>query len=124
MPFIRSADAVVHETHGSRFVSYATPAAGSRQLSAWRLEVPAGTAGVPHTVNGEEVLYLLAGDLRFTVDGEVAELTAGDTVVVPAGSRLCVDNVGGATAMVWTATPTGLTATLADGTVISPPWAN
>ena len=124
MPYIRSADAVVHETHGVRFVSYAVPAAGSRELCAWRGEVPAGTAGVPHTVGREEVLYLLSGALRFSVDGDVADLVAGDAVVVPAGAELCLDNVSGEPAAIWTAAGVGLTATLPDGSTIAPPWAN
>ncbi|QMU68091.1 cupin domain-containing protein [Streptacidiphilus sp. P02-A3a] len=124
MPFIRSADAVTHEIHGVRFVSYAAPATGSSELCAWRGEVPAGTAGVPHTVSREEVLYLLSGALRFTVDGEAADLAAGDAVVVPSGAELRLDNVSGEPAAIWTATAVGLTATMADGSVIAPPWAN
>jgi quercetin dioxygenase-like cupin family protein len=124
MPYIRSADAVTHEIHGARFVSYANPAAGSKELCAWRGEIPAGTTGVPHTVSHEEVLYLLTGGLRFTVDGEAADLVAGDAVVVPGGSELTVDNNGDVTATMWVCTNRGLGATLADGSTIAPPWAN
>jgi quercetin dioxygenase-like cupin family protein len=123
MPFIRSAEAVTHEVHGARFVAYANPAHGSKELSAWRVEIAAGTIGVPHTVSREEVLHVLSGSLRFSVDGEVAELVAGDTGVVPAGARFAVDNVGDQPATAWVSTSVGLTATLADGTVMSPPWA-
>jgi mannose-6-phosphate isomerase-like protein (cupin superfamily) len=123
MPYIRSADAVTHEIHGARFVSYANSTAGSKELCAWRGEIPAGTAGVPHTVSREEVLYLLTGGLRFTVDGEAADLGPGDAVVVPAGSQLTVDNRGDVTATMWVSTSTGLSATLADGSTIAPPWA-
>jgi len=124
MPYIRSAEALVHEVHGVRFVSYAVPAAGSKELCAWRGEVPAGTPGVPHTVSREEVLYLLSGTLRFSVDGEVADLVAGDAAVVPAGSQLRLDNVSAEPAAIWTATGVGLTATLPDGSTLTPAWAN
>lgn len=124
MPFVRSADAVTHEIHGARFVGYANPAAGSREVCAWRGEIPARTVGVPHTVSREEVLYLLSGGLRFTVDGEAAELVAGDAVIVPAGAEFAVDNLGDEPAATWVCTTVGLTATLADGAVLTPPWAN
>ncbi|QMU80091.1 cupin domain-containing protein [Streptacidiphilus sp. PB12-B1b] len=123
MPFVRSADAVTHEVHGVRFVSYANTAQGSSELCAWRVEIPAGTIGVPHTVSREEVLYVLSGSLRFSVDGDVAELSAGDTGIVPAGARFAIDNTGAHPASAWVSTGTGLTATLADGSLMAPPWA-
>ncbi|TDU06707.1 cupin domain [Streptomyces sp. 846.5] len=124
MPVVRSTDATVHELHGARFVAHANPRTGSKEICAWRAEIPGATTGVPHTVGREEVIHVLSGALRFTVDGEAAELTAGDTVIVSAGSRLAVDNPGGEPAAMWTVTTVGLTATLADGSTIAPPWAN
>ncbi|MEZ0090401.1 cupin domain-containing protein [Streptacidiphilus sp. EB129] len=124
MPYVRATDAVDHEVHGVRFTAYANPGTGSGQLAAWRGEIPDGTAGVPHTVSHEEVLYLLSGSLRFSIDGEVAELSAGDVVIAPAGARLCVDNTSGAPATMWVSTSIGLSVTLPDGTTITPPWAN
>ena len=41
MPVIGSTEASTFETHGSRFRSYVAPSRGSRELCAWRLEVPA-----------------------------------------------------------------------------------
>jgi hypothetical protein len=48
VPVIRAGDAVVHQMHGATFTSYAAPARGSRELCAWRVELPGGTEGVPH----------------------------------------------------------------------------
>ncbi|WP_042425179.1 cupin domain-containing protein [Streptacidiphilus anmyonensis] len=124
MPAIRSDEARVHELHGVRFVSYASPATGSRELAAWRGEIPAHTPGQAHTITREEILHLLEGALRFTLDGEVHDLTAGDVLVANAGSTLRVDNVSDAPARIWTTTSVGLEAVMADGTRIRPPWAN
>ena len=124
MPYVRSTEAVVHEIHGVRFTAHANPGTGSREISAWLAEVPAGTVGVPHTVSREEVLHLLSGALRVGIDGEAAELAAGDTAIVPAGSRLGLDNSGVEAATMWVSTSVGLTATLPDGSVLTPPWAN
>ena len=124
MPVIRSSDAVTHEIHGARFVSYATPLTGSKELCAWRGEIPAGTKAPAHTVNREEIFHLLIGDLLITLDGHTERISAGDTVIVPSGATLAVENPTGHTAVSWVTTSVGLEAELADGTRITPPWAN
>lgn len=124
MPVVRPSDAVVHEMHGARFVSYAAPSTGSRELCAWRGEIPAGTRAPAHTVSREEIFHLLAGELLITLDGTPHRVTAGDTVVIHPGATLAVENPGDVTAVSWVTTSHGLEATLADGTRIVPPWAN
>lgn len=124
MPVVRAAEPVVHELHGTRFVSYATPATGSKELAAWRAEIPAGTKAPVHTVTREEILHLLTGALRLTIDGAVHTLTAGDTAIVNPGATLGVENPADAPATMWVTTSVGLEAQLADGTRIAPPWAN
>jgi len=124
MPVLHACDAVVHELHGSVFTSFAAPARGSRELCAWRLEVPPGTRGVPHTVSKEEVLLVLSGALHVTLDGTPAPAAAGpgDAVLVPAGTMLQVGNPGSETVAAWVTTSVGLEATTAGGSVIRPPW--
>ncbi len=123
MPVIRSADAAVHQVHGSTFSSFVAPSRGSAQLCAWQLNVPAGQRGVAHRPTREEVLLLLDGELTVTLDGTATILAAGDVVLVPADSELRVD--GGTTgATAWVTTTPGLEAVMADGTRIVPPWAN
>ncbi|MER5718593.1 cupin domain-containing protein [Streptomyces sp. NPDC002132] len=124
MPVVRSADAVTHEIHGARFVSYATPLTGSRELAAWRGEIPPGTKAPAHTVSREEVFHLLVGELDVTLDGRTERITAGDTLIVNVGSTLKVENPTGHTALTWVTTSLGLEAVLADGSRIVPPWAN
>jgi quercetin dioxygenase-like cupin family protein len=122
MPIIRAPEAVAHEMHGARFVAYATPASGSKELCAWRLEVPGGSRGLPHTITREEVVLLLTGAVSITIDGAVTRLAPGDAAVVPAGATLCLDNVADEPATAWVATSVGLEAVLPDGTRITPPW--
>lgn len=124
MPVIRSSEAVTHEIHGARFVSYATPLTGSKELCAWRGEIPAGTKAPAHTVNREEIFHLLDGELLITLDDETHRITAGDTLIINPGATLSVENPADRTAISWVTTSIGLQATLADGTVITPPWAN
>ena len=124
MSVIHPSEAVTHEIHGARFVSFATPLSGSKELCAWRGEIPAGTKAPAHTVNREEILHLLAGELLITLDGDTHRVTAGDTVIVNPGATLSVENPTDATAVTWVTTSIGLSAEMADGTVITPPWAN
>ena len=110
------------ETHGSSFSSYVAPFRGSSQLCAWRLDVPAGLEGVPHRPSREEVLLVLDGELHVTLDGERTKVRPGEVVLVPVGSELCVD--GGPTgASAWVTTTPGLEAVTANGSRITPPWA-
>ncbi|MET9480616.1 cupin domain-containing protein [Streptomyces sp. NPDC006638] len=124
MPFIRGDEAVVHEIHGTRFVSYVRPGTGSHDLAAWRGEVPAGTVAPAHVISEEETFYVLSGRLRLTIDAETAELDAGDAAVAPAGSEVAVANTTDEPTHMWVTTRTGLTARLTDGSTITPPWAH
>jgi quercetin dioxygenase-like cupin family protein len=123
MPIFRENDAVEHEAHGSTFRSYVAPSRGSAQLCAWRLTVPAGLQGVAHRPSHEEVLLILDGELQITLDGAPAQLTTGDVALVPAGSELRVDG-GASVASAWVTSTPGLEAVTADGTRITPRWAN
>ncbi|MFC3577343.1 cupin domain-containing protein [Streptomyces yaanensis] len=124
MPVIRPSEAVTHEIHGARFVSHATPRTGSKELCAWRGEIPAGTKAPAHTVNREEIFHLLSGELLITLDGRTERITAGDTVIINPGATLAVENPTSEVAVSWVTTSIGLEAELADGTRITPPWAN
>ncbi|WP_432175489.1 cupin domain-containing protein [Streptomyces sp. Tue6028] len=124
MPVVRSSEAVVHEIHGARFVSYATPRSGSKELCAWRGEIPAGLKAPEHTVSHEEIFHLLSGELLITLDGRTERVTAGDTVIINPGATLGVENPTRETAVSWVTTSVGLRAELADGSVLTPPWAN
>jgi quercetin dioxygenase-like cupin family protein len=122
MPVIRPTDAVSFEMHGSRFLSYVSPSRGGNELCAWQLSVPAGLRGVAHRPTKEEILLVLEGELRVTVDGDSSALERGDAVLVSAGSELRVD-AGPTGAIAWVTTTPGLEAVTADGSRISPPWA-
>ena len=87
MPVIHPAATAVHQMHGTSFTSYASPAHGSKELCAWRIEIPGHTQGTPHHVSREEVLYILSGTIRATIGGQSEEAAAGDVILVPAGSR-------------------------------------
>lgn len=122
MPVLRPADAEDFTVHGSRFSSFVRSATGAQSLCAWRLEVPAGLAGVPHRPSHEEILLVLDGSLRVTLEGRAYEASAGDVIHVPAGSELSV-NGGPDGGRAWVTTTPGLAAQMGDGEPLRPPWA-
>ncbi|MEU4089896.1 cupin domain-containing protein [Streptomyces aureus] len=124
MPVVRPSEAVTHEVHGARFDSYAAPRSGSKELCAWRAEIPAGHQAPVHTVNREEIFLLLSGELLVTLDGRTERITAGDTVIITPGVSLAIENPTDRSAHSWVTTSVGLQAELADGSTLTPPWAN
>ena len=122
MPVIHAAESVVHQMHGTSFTSYASPARGSRELCAWRIEIPGGTEGVPHHVSREEVLCVLSGTLRVTLDGQAEDAAAGDVVLVPAGARFGASNLAAGPATACATTTVGFAGVLPDGSWFTPPW--
>ena len=121
VPVIRAADTAVHQLHGASFISYAAPSRGSSELCAWRVEIPPCTEGVPHRISREEVLYVLTGTLRVTVDDQPEQAAPGDVVLAPAGSRLTVGNATDRPAAAWVTTTVGFADLLPDGTRITLP---
>ncbi|MGW7268798.1 cupin domain-containing protein [Streptomyces sp. NPDC054842] len=124
MPVVRSSEAVVHEMHGARFVSYASPRSGSTELCAWRGEIPAGTKAPLHSVSREEIFHLLSGELLVTLDGRTERIEAGDVLIITPGAVFGVENPTRQPSTAWVTTSIGLEAELADGTRVTPPWAN
>jgi len=122
VPVIHADQAAVHQMHGTSFTAFASPARGSRELCAWHIEIPGHTEGVRHRVSREEVLYVLSGTIRASLDGQAEDATAGDVIVVPAGAQFGADNLADEPATAWVTTSVGLLGVLPDGSWISPPW--
>lgn len=129
MPLVHPGDAAVHDMHGARFSSYASPSRGTGELCAWRVDLPPGSDGVPHTISQEEILLVLSGTLLVTLSGPgdggatATPGQAGDVFVAPAGATVRVGTPDGEAASAWVTTRAGLEATLPDGTTLAPPWA-
>jgi mannose-6-phosphate isomerase-like protein (cupin superfamily) len=122
MSVIHPAATAVYQMHGTSFTSYASPAHGSKELCAWRIEIPGHTQGTPHHVSREEVLYILSGTIRATIGEQSEEAAAGDVILVPAGSRFGVDNLTDEPAIAWVTTSAGFMGVMPDGSWITPPW--
>lgn len=80
--------------------------------------------GPLHTVDHEEILHILEGELVITLDGRTERVGAGDTLIINPGAAFGAENPTDRTVITWVTTSIGLEAELADGTRIVAPWAN
>lgn len=124
MTLLSSQHPRTYAMHGVTFTSYASTLSGAKELAGWCADFPPGTAGMPHSMSHEELLFILSGRLRIQIDQDVFEAHAGDTVLVPAGATFTLNNNSDAPASAWVVTAIGMTATLTkDGTQLAPAWA-
>jgi quercetin dioxygenase-like cupin family protein len=85
---VRSAQARRTETPNAVMTTFASPTQGPSQgLSLWQVDMRAGQRGPEHVFDSEQVWHVLDGTARIAVDGQPADLAAGDSLVVPAGAR-------------------------------------
>jgi quercetin dioxygenase-like cupin family protein len=64
-------------------------------LTAFENVIPCGQGPPLHThANEDESWYVLAGELRFKLDGDIRRAPAGSFVFVPRGVPHCFQNIG------------------------------
>lgn len=124
MPVIRSTEGTEHRMHGAVFTAYANSATGSGELCAWTTRLPPGQSGAEHRISREEIFLVLEGTPHVSIDGRESALAPGDVLVAPAHRTLRLDNPDAQEALIWATTSVGLSARMADGSEVSPPWAN
>jgi quercetin dioxygenase-like cupin family protein len=73
------------ETPNATMTTLASPTLGPTSgLSMWRVEMTAGAQGPRHVFDSEQVWTVLEGEATVAVEDQVAEVAAGDTIVLPA----------------------------------------
>ena len=80
-------------TAGREFSLLAHPDNGCESVTQFRGYIPPGRAP-DHFHRYDEVVYVLAGEGAFHVDGESAPLSAGSCIHLPAGLIHCLENHG------------------------------
>ena len=80
-------------TAGREFTLLAQPENGCESVTQFVGYIPVGRAP-DHFHKYDEVVYVLAGEGAFHVDGETAPLRAGSCVHLPAGLIHCLENSG------------------------------
>lgn len=123
MPVLTAPTAPTHQLEGTAFTSLATPSRGSADLAVWRVEIAPGTPATPHSLTREEVFVVLDGQAAVRLDGVPATAAPGDAIVVPAGTPFEITNGADSVLRMLCCIGVGCQARLADGSVITPPWA-
>ncbi len=123
MPIHRKPATHTHALPGARFTSLATPRLGTTTTSSWRVELSPGAPGTPHELTSEELLFVLDGRAKVTLDDQESEVLAGDCIVVPPNTPFMLEAVGSSPFSAICCFPVGGRARLADGQEFTPPWA-
>jgi quercetin dioxygenase-like cupin family protein len=75
-------------TPNAKMTTLTSPTLGaSAGLSMWQVEMTAGASGPMHCFDSEQLWTLIEGAVSMTIAGETVEITAGDTLVLPAGAE-------------------------------------
>ena len=124
MPVIQAPTAPTHTVDGTSFTSLATPTRGNTgDLSVWRVAIAPGTPPTPHSLTREEIFVVLRGTADVTIAGDRATARAGDVIVVPKEVDFGLGNTDAEPLELLCCLPVGGQARLADGTLLTPPWA-
>ncbi|MBR0904038.1 cupin domain-containing protein [Bradyrhizobium liaoningense] len=66
-----------------------------REVIQVRVDFPPGVDAARHSHPGEELVYLIEGELEYRLDGRApVVLKAGDVLLIPYGTNHAVKNVG------------------------------
>lgn len=123
MRIVRSTESRRSETPAAVMTTFASPDLGGATAPLWKVEAAAGTAGPVHHIDTEQVWVVLDGAVTVAVDGESADLAAGDTIVIGAdAARQFTPGADGFTAIC--TGPAGMQAYMPgkEDAKIVPPW--
>ncbi|KJS57254.1 cupin domain-containing protein [Streptomyces rubellomurinus] len=105
MPVIRHADARRTETPNAVMTTYASPTQGATSLALWRVEMAADRQGPLHAMDAEQIWTFLTGSATVLLGDDTHTVTAGDTLVLPAGVARRITSVEAFTAVVAAPSP-------------------
>jgi mannose-6-phosphate isomerase-like protein (cupin superfamily) len=123
MPITDARTASVHEMDGTRFTPLAAPSSGSTEICVWRVELPPHADAVPHELTREEVLVILSGTARASIDGRVADIGPGSAIIVPPDTPFSLTAGGDEPVVALAYLPVGGQARLPGQEPFTPPWA-
>ena len=101
----------------------ATPTTSpAMDVAVWRTDLPAGSVGPWHTIDGDQLVVVVSGALSVQLDGADSEVAAGDAVLLPGGCPRVLAAAGGEPATTLTVGHPNAHATVGDGEPVPVPW--
>jgi quercetin dioxygenase-like cupin family protein len=122
MIVIKSSAAPTFDLPSLSVLGLAAPSRGARETCVWQITIAPRSAGIPHSVDREEIFVGLAGQARVALGGQEASIGAGDTLIVPAGQSFSLSNPGVEPFTALAVLPVGGRAVLPGGEPFPPPW--
>jgi mannose-6-phosphate isomerase-like protein (cupin superfamily) len=123
MPINHAPEVPTHELEMTRFWQLAAPSKGSAEASVWRVEIAPGTDAVPHELTREEILVIVAGTARASIDGVVEDVEAGGAIVVPPHTSFSLAAADNRPVVAVAYLPVGGQVKIAGGEPFTPLWA-
>jgi len=112
----------VSTTPNAAMTTLASPTLGRAHQTLWLVRMEQGASGPEHAFTTEVLWSITEGSAEVVTTTGVMTLTAGDTVVLPAGEfRRFSPGPEGFTAVATTSTPTSVRRPDVDDEVV-PPW--
>lgn len=109
MAVVRGSDVEMMQTPGGMATgSLASPGRGATELLVLRQRQKPGGQNPPHMQDREEIMILLSGTVTVTVGDQPIQLSAGDTLILPARAVHRVVNTGEELAEWLLAAPAGM----------------
>lgn len=76
-----------HETANAVMQTYASRQLTDTDLAVWSVEMAAGAAGPVHSIDVEQVVVILDGELEVVIEGDPVTVGPGGAVVLPAAAE-------------------------------------
>ena len=108
---------------GIEVIGYASPARGSRSVSAWKVRLEPGAASPLHQLTEGEAFIALTGRARFEFDDRAGEIAAGDAICVPPQVPFLLANAIEEPFEAICCMVAGGQGQIGDGEPFTPPWA-
>lgn len=112
-----------HETPNAVMHTYASRSLTGTDLAVWSVEMDPGASGPVHTVDGEQILVVIDGELQLNLGGQTRTLRRGMSAVLPAGEERQLVNLAGSPAVTLVSSRSGVRASTAQQDGVPLPWA-
>ena len=99
----------------------AVPSRGSVEITTWRVDLPAGGASGPHSVDREQIIIVGSGRVTAHIAGTATTAGPGDALILPTDTVLELRNDSDRPADAIVISPVGFLAS-AGGHTFAPPW--
>ncbi len=91
-------------------------------IAVWRTDLPAGSEGPRHAIDGDQLVVVIAGAIAVHIDDSACEVGTGDAILLPGGSSRMIAAAGDEPAITITVGHPNAVATVGDGQPVQVPW--